>query len=163
MRGWRATLENRQRPGELWQVGGKNHSHDLYSTKHLLSMLPWGKRMKSQPSSVPGWPIPGSESSECVIGQAQITGSQPGCTRSQRGDKVSSLLPAVMGDGKNTSICREGEAVSQEETKVLLGKGNGCWATKNGKYSLYHFSYILILDFGYGLSSSQSVFSLCEL
>lgn len=78
-------------------------------------------------------------------------------------DKASSLLPAVMEDSKNTSICRGGEAVSQEETKVLLGKGNGCWATKNGKCPLYHFSNILILDFGCGLSSSQSVFSLCEL
>lgn len=66
-----------------------------------------------------GDPVKGPSPLECVIGQAQIKGSQPSCTRSQGGgDKASSLLPAAMGNGKNTSTCKGGEAISQEETKV---------------------------------------------
>lgn len=89
----------------------------------------------------------GSESSKYMVGHVQITGLWSGCTRSQRRKKESGPSPAVMGGGKNTSNPREGEVVFQEGTRVLVGKGNKCWAIKNGKYQLFHFFNILILDF----------------
>lgn len=55
------------------------------------------------------------------------------------GRKNLAPSPAVMGGGKNTSNPRGGEVVFQEETRVLLGKGNKCWAIKNGKCQLSTF------------------------